>query len=482
MLKQMLTKCRLRNSVLNRLPVRPAIVFFRRPSSAHSAGHKRWPRPGLAPLALSLFAHAAALAADSSPQFRGADSTGVSEDKGLPEKWSSTENVAWRVDVRGNGWSSPVVWGDRIFLTTVISKEDKEPPKKGLYFGGNRTAPADEHRWLVYCIDFKTGKTLWEREVHRGVPAFSRHLKNSFASETPVTDGERVYFYFGNVGMFVFDMNGKPAWSQKWGPFNTRFGWGTAASPLLDEGHVYVVNDNDDGSFLVALDKRTGKQIWRVERDEKSNWATPYIWKNGRRTEIITPGTTRIRSYDLDGKPLWQLGGMSSIAIPTPFSKFGMLYVTSGYVGDQVRPVFAIKPGAQGDISLKGGETSNASVAWFLPQAGPYNPSPIVVGDHYYTLFDRGFLTCHDARTGKEIYGKVRIDPAAAAFTSSPWAYNGKIFALSEDGDTFVIQPGPEYKLLAKNTLDEMCMATPAIARGSLIIRTASKLYRIGGK
>jgi hypothetical protein len=186
-----------------------------------------------------------------------------------------------------------------------------------------------------------------------------------------------------------------------------------------------------------------------------------------------------VRSYDLNGKLLWQFTGMSSIVIPTPFSKHGMVYIASGYVGDAVRPVYAIRPGAVGDITLKEGEKSNKYIAWYQPQAGPYNPSPLIYGDYYYTLLDRGFFTCHDAKTGKEVYGKVRIDPGVNAFTSSPWAYNGKIFCLSEDGDTFVIQGGPEFKLLGKNSLDEMCMATPAIARGSLIIRTASKLYRI---
>jgi outer membrane protein assembly factor BamB len=181
----------------------------------------------------------------------------------------------------------------------------------------------------------------------------------------------------------------------------------------------------------------------------------------------------------LNGKVLWEFKGMSSIAIPTPFSKFDLLYIASGYVGDQHRPVYAIRPGASGDISLKEGETSNQFIAWYLRQGGPYNPSPIIYGDYYYTLYDRGFFTAHDAKTGKEVYDKKRIDPAAGAYTSSPWAYNGKIFCLSEDGDTFVIQAGTEYKLLGKNSLDEMCMATPAIARGSLNIRTASKLYRI---
>lgn len=413
------------------------------------------------------------------PQFRGSQSLGVAEDPNLPETWSATENVAWKTEIPGSGWSSPVVWGDNIFVTSVISAEEKEAPKKGLYFGGERKVPADVHRWMVYCVDWKTGKIRWEREVHHGVPPSSRHLKNTFASETPTTDGERVYAYFGNLGLFCFDVNGKLLWSKRWGPFQTRYGWGTAASPVLYKDRLYLVNDNDDQSFLIALNKQTGEQVWRVERQEKSNWATPYIWEHDRRTEIVTPGTQRVRSYDLNGKLLWEFTGMSSISIPTPFSKFGLLYITSGYVGDNRRPVYAIRPGAEGDITLKEGETSNKFIAWFQPQAGPYNPSPLVYGDYYYTLLDRGFFTCHEAKTGKEVYGKQRIEAGAGAFTSSPWAYNGKLFCLSEDGDTFVIQAGPVFKVLGKNSLDEMCMATPAIVRGSLIMRTASKLYRI---
>jgi len=419
------------------------------------------------------------VADDRWPQFRGPGSLGVAEDPTLPDKWSTTENVAWKADIPGMGWSSPAVWGDHIFLTSVVSSVEGEAPKKGLYFGGERKPATDLHRWMVYCIDFKTGKIRWEQEVKKGPPENPRHLKNSYASETPVTDGERVYAYFGNVGLFCFDMNGKPLWSKKWGPYATRYGWGTAASPVVYKDRIYVVNDNDTESFMVALNKKTGEQIWRVEREQGTNWATPYVWENASRTEIVTPGTKKVRSYDLNGKPLWEFSGMSSIAIPTPFSRHGLMYIASGYVGDQHRPVYAIKPGASGDISLKTGETSNSFIAWYHPQAGPYNPSPIVYGDYYYTLYDRGFFTCHDAKTGKVIYDKVRIDPGVNAFTSSPWAFNGKIFCLSEDGDTFVIQAGSEYKLLGKNSLDEMCMATPAIVRGSLIIRTATKLYRI---
>jgi outer membrane protein assembly factor BamB len=227
------------------------------------------------------------------------------------------------------------------------------------------------------------------------------------------------------------------------------------------------------------LNKRTGKPIWRVDRDEKSNWATPFIWENDQRTELITCGTGKIRSYNLDGKLLWELGGMSNIVIPTPSAKHGLLYISSGYVGDKKRPIFAIRPGAQGDITLKDGESSNEYIAWCQKQGGPYNPSPIVYGDYLYVLYDRGTLSCYDARTGSEIYRRQRIAAGATAFTSSPWANDGKIFCLSEDGDTFVIRAGPKFALLGRNELDEMCMPTPAAVRGSLIIRTMSKLYHI---
>jgi outer membrane protein assembly factor BamB len=256
----------------------------------------------------------------------------------------------------------------------------------------------------------------------------------------------------------------------------TRYGWGTASSPVLHKGRLIIVNDNDDASYLMAIDARTGKTVWKVARPgEMTNWSTPFIWEHDGKVEIVTTGTGRNRSYDLDGKLLWEFGGMSSIVIPMPFAQHGLLYLASGYVGDQNRPVFVVKPGGHGEL------TDN-DFAWKLPQAGPYNTSPLVYGDIYYTLLDRGFLTAHDARTGKEVYGKQRIDPAAGAFTASPWAYNGKIFALSEDGDTFVFQAGSEYKLLHKNSLNEFCMSTPAIARGSLFLRTASQLYRIGKK
>ncbi len=414
------------------------------------------------------------------PQFRGTAALGVADHPNVPEQWSTNENVAWKIPVPGRGWSSPIVWGRRVFLTSVASSGEVEPPKMGLYFGGERKEiPKGEHRWLTLCYDLDSGAELWRAEAHRGTPPNPLHVKNTYASATPVTDGERVYADFAGVGLFCYDMEGHLFWSNNWVAVKTRNGWGSAGSPVLHRDRLFVVNDNDEQSFAVALEAKTGRKIWRVDRDEKSNWATPYIWENEKRTELITPGTKRIRSYDLDGKLLWECGGMSSIVIPTPFSKFGLLYVCSGYVGDKIRPIFAIKPGGNGDITLQPGETNNQSIAWYQPTAGPYNPSPLLYGDYLYVLFDFGFLSCHDARTGRQVYDKQRIRATTTSFTASPWAANGKIFALSEEGDTFVFQAGPEYKLLHKNSLDEMCMATPAIGGDRLLIRTLTKLYCI---
>ena len=342
-------------------------------------------KPSIHMLGASFVSFLFALTADAAsptanwPQFRGEGALGVADHPNLPDRWSTNENVAWRIEVPGRGWSSPIVWGDRVFLTTVTSEGEMEDPKKGLYFGGERKEiPAAAHRWLVLGYDLKSGREVWRQEAHRGPPMNRLHVKNTYASETPVTDGERVYAYFGNVGLFCYDMGGKKLWQTNWPSVKTRNGWGSAGSPVLHDGRVFIVNDNDEKSFAVALDAKTGRQLWQVERDEKSNWATPYIWQNEQRTELITCGTKRVRSYDLDGKLLWELGGMSTIVIPTPFSKFGLLYVCSGYVGDKTRPVFAIKPGASGDISLKPGETNNMSIAWAQPAAAPYNPSPLI--------------------------------------------------------------------------------------------------------
>jgi len=413
------------------------------------------------------------------PQFRGPNARGIGSGTRLPDRWSPTENVAWKSELPGRGWSSPIVWGNRVFLTTVINSGLSEEPKKGLYFGGDRIEPPkSDHLWKVLCLDLATGKPQWEKTVHQGTPQTSIHLKSSYAAETPVTDGERVYALFGNVGVFAFTLEGKEVWSKKMEPHKTRYGWGAAASPALHGGKLFLVNDNDDRAQLLALDAKTGQELWRVDRDEKSNWATPFIWESGRRTEIITPGTRAVRSYDLDGKLLWSLRGMSSIAIPTPFAGDGLLFVTSGYVGDKLRPLYAIRPGASGDITLKPGETNNEFIAWSNPVGGPYNPSPLLYDARLYVLYDRGLVSCFEAKTGRVLYDRERL-PNGFAFTSSPWAAGGKIFCLNEDGICFVLRAGDKFELLHTNKLadDDMCMATPALAGDRLLIRTAARLY-----
>ncbi|MCI0462078.1 MAG: PQQ-binding-like beta-propeller repeat protein [Gemmataceae bacterium] len=408
------------------------------------------------------------------PQFRGPHSDGLGEGKTLPDRWSTTENVVWKVEIPGWGWSSPVIWGDRIFLTSAVTDKPLPKPVVGGYPGG-QIRPDEVHRWMVYCLDRETGKLLWEREAHRGKPPQPRHPRNSYASETPIVDGQRVYAYFGNIGLYCYDLDGKKLWEQKWGDFRMRGGWGTGASPVLHRGRLYVVNDNEQKSFLVALDAATGKEVWLVDRQEKSNWSVPYVWANAKRTELVTIGTGKIRSYDLDGKVLWELAGTSGLVSLMPVAKHGLLYVGAGY---HVGPIYAIRPGASGDITLKDGKP-NDWIAWHHPKGAGIHPSFLISDERLYVLFDAGLLTCRDARTGKPFYDRQRLDSGAGRFYASPWAYNGKIFLLNEDGTTHVIRDGPKFELLGTNTLQDNCWATPAISRGSLFIRTYSRLYRL---
>ena len=416
------------------------------------------------------------------PQFRGPTmNAAVADNPDLPETWSQTENVEWMTEIPGIGWSSPVVWGDRIFVTTTSATGSYEQPKPGLYAPRGRPEPPTvKHDWLVYCLDLASGKVLWSKSVYDGMPEFPRHQKNSYASETPTTDGERVYVRFGDLGIWAFDMEGNEVWAKRIPFKKTMSDWGSASSPVLHEDKLIILYDNEEESWIAALNKKTGEEIWRTAREEVSSWATPYIWENELRTEIVTSGRQKIRSYDLDGKLLWEMDGrMSWASIATPFSSHGLLYVTSGYFQDAHKPVYAIKPGGSGDITPKEGET-NEFLAWYQPRAGNYNTSPLVYGDTYYSLLDRGFFETYDAKTGEPVYSRKRVSPrGGASFTASPWAYNGKVFALSEQGDTYVIEAGPEFAVSHVNSLDEMAMASPAVVGDRLLIRTRSKVYSI---
>ncbi|MBM41531.1 MAG: serine/threonine protein kinase [Acidobacteria bacterium] len=436
---------------------------------------------------VSVFA-TAGNAQDNWPQFRGERAGVVADNPRLPESWGPDENIAWEIDMPGRGWASPIVWGDHVFVLTSTAATGPEveiqPVENyrarslgGAMTGSNITELDAPLRWSLYDVDFETGAVRWERTLHEAIPSLPTHQKSTFASETPITDGERVYVYMADIGLYAVDFEGEVVWAKEfdWLP---RREWGAASSPVLHEGRLYVVNDSEEESWVASFDAATGDELWRTDREEASNWSTPFVWANDVRTELVTTGRDGVRSYSLDGVLLWSLTGMSSLVIPTPFSEHGLLFINSGYVADDSRPVYAIRPGASGDITLPEGTNSNDYIVWSHPQLGSYNPSSIVYGDTHYTLLDRGIMMAYDARTGAEVYERRRIT-AGTLFSASPWAYNDKLFALSEDGDTFVIQAGPEFSVLGRNTLDEMTLSTPAIARDSLIIRTATKLYRI---
>lgn len=442
-----------------------------------------------------LYALSAVSAADNWAHFR--PYAGVAaDDPALPDTWNAKDNVAWRAAVPGLGWGSPIVWGDHVFVTSVIGKdpipkpglviEDGQAPSTPTYWQVPQNAT---YRWMLYDFDFKTGKLRWERELRAGAPLTPRYHKNSYATETPVSDGRRVYVFHASAGLLAaVDFDGRVAWTTQIaqpagsdpavvGPF------GPGSSPALHGNRVFLVSDEHPGVWwLAAFDTESGKQVWRNQekKDQRGfGWSTPYVWESGTRTELITVSNRKVSSYDVNGKLLWYLNGLSGSTTPTPFAANGLLYASSGYPG-AFRPVYAIRPGASGDISLKEGQTSNEFVVWSNPALGTYLPSPVVYRNQLCSLYSRGLFTCHDAKTGKEIYGRQRIDPQASGFSGSPWAYNGRIFLASEDGDVYVIDAGPQFRILHKNPMGEMIStASPAIVQGSLIIRTVSSLWKI---
>jgi len=440
------------------------------------------------------------------PQFRGPDASGIADGAGLPERWSATDNVAWSIEVPGRGWSSPIVLSDTVFVTSAVSAKAFKAPSTGI-FGNDYIAElqqqglsgeeimkrlrdrdlegpeeSGEIAYMVFAIDATTGRTKWSREAHRGLPPGGRHRKNTYASETPATDGERLYASFGgNVGIFAYTLDGTPLWKHTWPPQPIYLDFGTASSPVVHGGRVYVLHDNEGESFVAALDAKTGSPVWSVKRTgnegRASGWSTPFVWKHDARTELVTLGRGQVVSYDLDGRELWRLKGITQ-AQPTPVAADGLLYVATGSQGETGRPLFAIRAGASGDISLGPDETSNAFVAWYQPRFSGYTPSPLVYRGRVYVVNNNGVLQVADAKTGVEVF-KARVGGGGQTFSGSPLASDGRIYLQSEDGDTFVLRAGDTYNEIAKNSLGEMSLATPAPAGGALFIRTQTKLYRI---
>ena len=420
------------------------------------------------------------VSAENWPQFRGPGSAGVSETATPPTKWSESENVAWVATIPGRGWSSPIAWGSMLFVTSAVSIDGSfKEPSTGIY--GNDYAAelaeqglSDEEvmdrvitrdielaseteaiRYMLYALDAESGEVLWEREAHRGKPFGGRHRKNTYASETPTTDGERVYAYFGNVGLFCYSMKGELLWKRQWAPQKIYLDFGTASSPIVAGDRVYIQHDNQEESFLAAVDKKTGKEIFRIARGEgkrmiASSWSTPFFWKTNWREEIVSVGHGIAVGYDDQGKELWRLSGLSGQATPTPLAGANLLFLSTGSQGESNRPVYAVRPGASGDISLAEGEEANAFVAWRHPRASAYTSSPLLYRGRLYIVNDNGILSVLDAESGERLY-RARVGGGGHTFSASPWAYGGNVFFLSEDGDTFVARAGvDEHEELGK--------------------------------
>jgi outer membrane protein assembly factor BamB len=410
-------------------------------------------------------------------QWRGPKSQGISEDKNLPSEWSATKNVQWKTAIEGRGHSSPIVWGKRIFLTTGIEGAKIADPKPPIHMieGKEFKHPAwagHDHTWTfkVISVDAETGKVLWEKIAYEGPTVDYRHSKNTYASATPATDGKHVYAYFGSEGVYCYDYSGRLVWKKSLGPILT-LGMGAATSPVLYENLMILQCDQNLGeaSFIVALDKKTGNQVWKVKREVEASWTTPIIINEGGRTELITSGNQWIISYDpATGREIWRTKGVNSNAIHTPMVGHGMVFVSAGY---PEKRTLAIKLGGTGDVTA-------THVAWKYEKGTAYVASPILYGDYMYILSDKGLLTCLDAKTGEVKYEGGRV-PNPATFMSSPVAFNGKILISSEDGDTYVVKAGPTHEILRTNSLAEPIYSTPALAGGKVYIRGGKNLYCI---
>lgn len=461
---------------------------------------------------------ATALAADWT-QFRGPGGAGVATDDKLPTEWDKTKNVAWKAEVPGVAWSSPIVVGDKVILTTAVTENQKKPAPGGFGggfgkggggkggggfgkggFGGGKP-PDAVYKFEIVCLDRATGKPVWSKTAAEKKPLIAAGMGNSFASETPVSDGERVYAYFGAHGLYCFDLAGKKLWDKDLGAYQMQMGFGSGSSPVLDGDRIFIKCDNEEKSFLIALDKKDGKELWKKGRTEKTSWATPVVWKNKARTEVVCLASSRVRSYDpANGDVLWEMtwtasgggkggpgggfpggggrGGSGGYGAASPASNDEMIvFGSAGPFG--ASPLFAVKAGAKGDITLKGDATSGDHVLWSAKGMTPSIASPLLYDGHVYTLEQRGgMISCIDARTGKAAYTKERLD-RARGFTSSPWAADGKVYCLDASGQTFVVKAGPKFELLGTNPIGEMCWASAAVADGKVFLRGVDHLFCI---
>lgn len=419
------------------------------------------------------------------PGFRGPAISGIGDGQGAPTEWNGSEgrNVLWSTAVPGIGLSSPIVWGDRVFVTTAVSSAGDSTFRTGLYGDVDSVADDSEHSWKVYALDRSSGEIVWERTAAVSAPKVRRHTKSSHANPTPITDGRHLVVHFGSEGLFCYDLEGELLWKRDLGVlpsgwfYDGTYQWGFSSSPIVHDGLVIVQTDIQKGSFIAAFDLETGEERWRTARDEIPTWGTPNIVRGADgKAEIVTNGTT-IRGYDpKTGEELWTLGPNSEVTVGSPIVSGDVAYVTGGY--PPVRPIYAIRPGGRGDLSLPEGESSSERVVWSVARGGTYIPTPILYEGLLYMLHNDGRMTAHDAESGQLVY-RARVGKAES-FSSSPVAADGKLYLTSEEGKTYVIRSGPVHQVLVENELGEVVMASPAISDGMMIVRGMSHVFALG--
>ena len=369
-----------------------------------------------------------------------------------------------------------------MFVTTALSGDPDPKVRTGNYGAVDSVNDTSKHAWQVLCLDRATGKVLWTRTAFAGVPKSKRHLKGSQANCTPATDGKRVVACFGPEGLYCYDFQGKLLWKRDLSSIDSSFAieqqyeWGFGSSPIIHDGLVILQCDLSKDSFIAAYSLEDGSRVWSTPRDEIPSWSSPVVWRNGRRAELVTNASQYARGYDpATGKELWRLAKKSEIAIPMPVIGRDLVYISSG--NRPIQPIFAVRPGASGDISLQPNEDRNAHIAWSKMRGGPYMTTPIAYGKYLYICSNAGILTCYEADTGKEVY-KERL--GGVSYTASPIAADGRLYFTSEQGGVRVVKAGPEFELLAVNELGDVCMATPAISGGTLFVRSQHFLYALG--
>jgi len=415
-------------------------------------------------------------------QWRGPDATGVAPFGDPPLEWSEGSNIRWKVEIPGKGSASPIVWDDRIFVLTAIPSdqlpEQPTPQSRGGFDRGRRgggmhsVAPTQAQEFAILAINRDDGSVLWRRTARQEMPHEGAHVNGTWASNSAVTDGEHVCAFFGSRGLYCYDMDGNLKWQKDLGDMTIRLGFGEGSSPALHDGKVIVNWDHEGESFIVALDTTTGEEIWRTERDEITSWTTPIVVEHDGRHQVITSATNRVRSYDLGtGELIWEGGGVTMNAIPSPVAADGLVYVTSGFMGNALRAIRLA--GAEGNINR------SDAIAWEHDRDTPYVPSPLLFGGNLYILkSNSAILSSFDALSGALHYGPLRLDGMGEVF-ASPVGAAGRVYIVDRDGNALVIQDGPEFNVLARNSLDDGFDASPAIVDQEIYLRGHRFLYRI---